>query len=117
MKIIRQKNIMSVSTPPSHFVTPILFMLAAMSAIPSTPAASGPAAEELAEAFVARHEQAIRPLEHAVNLAWWNANTSGKDEDFKAKEEAQNKLEAVLATPARFEELKKLQRGKIKNAV
>ena len=31
------------------------------------------------------------------NIAWWNANISGKDEDFKQKEEAQNKIDAALA--------------------
>ena len=53
-----------------------------------------------AQEFVAAHEAAIRPLEKAANLAWWNANVSGRDEDFKAKEEAQNKLDAALADRA-----------------
>ena len=34
----------------------------------------------------------VRPLEIKANLAWWNANTSGKDEDFKLKEKAQNQI-------------------------
>ena len=45
-----------------------------------------------ARAFVAGYEADVRPLEIALNLAWWKANTSGKDEDFAAKVEAQNKL-------------------------
>src|SRR6185436_16347373 len=35
--------------------------------------------------------------------------------DFKAKEEAQNKLDAVLADTKRFADLKKLKQGKIKD--
>ena len=45
-----------------------------------------------ARKFIAEHEARIRPLEKSASLAWWNANVSGKDEDFKAKEQAQNKL-------------------------
>src|SRR5438477_8207581 len=44
--------------------------------------------DDRAAAFVAGYEKEVRPLEIAVNLAWWNANISGRDEDFKIKEEA-----------------------------
>src|SRR5207253_11415726 len=54
----------------------------------------------------------IRPLEKQVNLTWWNANVSGKDADFKAKEEAQNKLDEALASKQRFAELKAIKEGK-----
>lgn len=54
-------------------------------------------ADELAKAFVARHEAEVRPLEKASSLAWWVANVSGKDADFAAKEQAQNRLDALLA--------------------
>ena len=50
-----------------------------------------------AEQFIKSHEEKVRPLERAAALAWWNANISGKDEDFAAKEETQNKLDAALA--------------------
>jgi peptidyl-dipeptidase A len=48
-------------------------------------------------------------LEKATQLAWWNANISGRDEDFKAKEEAQNKLDAALADRSRFAQLKEIE--------
>ncbi|HEU5312094.1 MAG TPA: M2 family metallopeptidase, partial [Candidatus Eisenbacteria bacterium] len=51
------------------------------------------------------HEREIRPLEKAVALAWWEANTTGKDEAFAKKEEAQNRLDAALAEKPRFREL------------
>jgi peptidyl-dipeptidase A len=64
-----------------------------------------------AKSFIASHEEKVRPLERAVALAWWNANISGKDEDFAAKEEAQNRLDAALAQRDRFATLKTLKDG------
>ncbi len=78
-----------------------------------------PAAENTATAasqFVARYESQVRPLEIVLNLAWWKANTSGKDEDFAAKVEAQNRYDQALADPARFAELKAIRGGKIADA-
>ena len=71
--------------------------------------AAEPAASERASKFVAAHEAKVRPLEIAANLAWWNANTTGKDEDFKKKEEAQNRIDEALADRAAFSEVKKLK--------
>ena len=68
-----------------------------------------------ARQFVREHETEIRPLEKAVNLTWWNANVSGKDEDFKAKEAAQNKLDAALADKRRFADLQALKQLKLRD--
>ncbi len=70
-------------------------------------------ADDLAKAFVARHEAEVRPLEKASNLAWWVANVTGKDSDFAAKERAQNQLDAVLADHDRFDQLKKIKEGSV----
>ncbi|GBD36370.1 hypothetical protein HRbin36_01493 [bacterium HR36] len=70
--------------------------------------------EVRARAFIRYYEEQVRPLEIAVNLAWWKANITGKDEDFKAKEEAQNKLDAALSNRERFAELKALH-GQVKD--
>src|SRR5881396_221371 len=69
--------------------------------------------EARARQFIAEHEARIRPLEKTVNLAWWNANVSGKDEDFKIKEQTQNKLDEALADKERFAELKALKQLKL----
>ena len=61
-----------------------------------------------ARAFVKEHERKIRPLEIAAGVAWWNANVSGKDEDFKKKEETQNRIDEALADRKAFAELKDL---------
>jgi peptidyl-dipeptidase A len=62
-----------------------------------------------ARAFIADHEKNIRPLEHDVALAWWNANVTGRDEDFAAKEQAQNRLDAALSDQDKFSRLKALK--------
>lgn len=65
--------------------------------------------ERRAQAFVDAHDREVRPLEIAVAKAWWDANTSGKDEDYERKTEAETKLDAVLSDPKRFAELKALE--------
>ena len=51
-----------------------------------------------------------------MGLAWWQANVSGKDEDFAAKEAAQNRLDALLANPDRFASLKGIREALAKAA-
>ena len=53
------------------------------------------------------------PLEKASNLAWWIANVTGKDSDFAAKEEAQNRLDAALADRDRFAQLKAIKESPV----
>ncbi|MBI1915698.1 MAG: M2 family metallopeptidase [Planctomycetes bacterium] len=72
-------------------------------------------AEEIAERarqFVKQYERKIGPLEKAAGQAWWDANLSGKKEDFKTKEETQNRIDEALADPKAFAELKALQDAK-----
>jgi peptidyl-dipeptidase A len=69
-------------------------------------------ATDKAKRFVKDHEARLRKLEVAANRAWWTANISGKAEDFKAKEEAQNKIDEALADPKVFAEVKALKDGR-----
>ncbi|MCS6977241.1 MAG: M2 family metallopeptidase [Gemmatales bacterium] len=62
-----------------------------------------------AQDFINRHVARVRPLEIAVGLAWWEANTTGSDEAFARKEQAQNRLDAALADPQVFADLKQLR--------
>jgi peptidyl-dipeptidase A len=62
-----------------------------------------------AQRFITAHEETVRPRERAAALAWWKANLSGKDEDFAAKEEAQNRLDDALADRERFAVLEALK--------
>src|SRR5438046_3193874 len=93
-----------------RFVLPLVFAVAVFLVLgrPVTALAS-PEATDRARQFLATHEAKLRPLEVASGLAWWNANITGKDEDFAKKEEAQNRIDAALADPARFRELKEIK--------
>jgi peptidyl-dipeptidase A len=42
-------------------------------------------------------------------MAWWKANTTGRDEDFKEKEEAQNRIDEVLSNRDAFKEVKAIK--------
>ena len=66
-----------------------------------------------ARRFVETHEEKVRPLEKSAALAWWDANISGKDEDFAAKEEVQNRLDAALSDRTRFAELRAIRDGRV----
>ncbi|MCA9187086.1 MAG: M2 family metallopeptidase [Pirellulaceae bacterium] len=66
-----------------------------------------------ARAFIEDYELNIRPLEIATNKAWWDANTTGSDEAYAAKEAAENKLDEALSSPERFARLKEIHAGEI----
>src|SRR5262249_55570151 len=82
---------------------PLLFALIWVGRVAASDEGTG-----LARAFIKGHERRIRPLDVAAGLAWWKANTTGDDAAFKAKVEAQNKIDAALADKKVFAELKKL---------
>ena len=65
--------------------SPVLITGLIMCALASQSTSQAADAESRAKQFVARYEADVRPLEIATNLAWWKANTTGKDEDFAAK--------------------------------
>jgi peptidyl-dipeptidase A len=93
-----------------RLLTPGLFALAAVLILCAPRAIASPEATERARRFLEAHEKKIRPLEVAANLAWWNANISGKDEDFKTKAETQNRIDEALANPEAFHEARELKR-------
>src|SRR5262245_5333347 len=74
---------------------------------------SAPDMTSLAREFVREHERQIQPLQIEAGRAWWTANISGKDEDFAAKEEAENKINEALSDKQQFQKLKALHAAKI----
>jgi peptidyl-dipeptidase A len=62
-----------------------------------------------ARKFLDAHTKKLRPLEVEAAVAWWDANTSGKDEDFARKEKTQNKIDEALADRDAFGEVTKLR--------
>jgi peptidyl-dipeptidase A len=89
----------------------LLTFLWGLAALALSSVASEETPEERARRLLETYTSRVRPLEIAANRAWWNANLSGKDEDFKAKEEAQNRLDAVLADKALFQEVKAVRQA------
>ncbi len=75
-----------------------------------SPAASAsPEVTNRARKFLEVHTKKLRPLEVAASVAWWDANTSGKDEDFQRKEETQNKIDEALGDRTAFADIKDLK--------
>ena len=85
--------------------------------IPATCSAADDDPDATARRFIAEYETKVRPLEITVNLAWWKANTTGKDEDFAAKIEAQNRYDEALANDEQFAILKGLREKKPKDPI
>lgn len=66
------------------------------------------------DAFVAR----LKPLQKEVSLAWWDASTKGDDASFQKKQEAENRIDAMLADPVSFQRLTTLrERGGITDRI
>ncbi|AMV29665.1 Peptidase family M3 [Gemmata sp. SH-PL17] len=84
-------------------------------------ALSGADGNDEAAAVIKAHVTKLQPLEVASGIAWWTANTTGKDEDFQKKEEAQNKIDAALSDKKMFDRVKALKaaadKGGIKDAL
>jgi peptidyl-dipeptidase A len=72
-------------------------------------AVASPEVTDRARQFLDAHTKKLRPLEVAAAIAWWDANVSGKDEDFARKEQTQNKIDEALADAAAFAEVKALK--------
>jgi peptidyl-dipeptidase A len=69
-------------------------------------ASASPEMTEKARQLVDDFSKRFRPLDVAASRAWWDANLSGKDEDFKRKEEAQNEIDELLSDKKAFAQLK-----------
>ncbi len=86
----------------------IAFAFFLLMVMPMTSLAN-PDAGERARKFVADHVARLKPLEREAGLAWWNANITGKDEDFEKKIEAQNRIDEALADKGKFRELREIK--------
>ena len=73
--------------------------------------------QQAARALIAEYERTVVPLEIATARAWWQANVTGKDEDFAAKESAENKLNEALSDRDRFAQLKRLRGTELGDAL
>jgi peptidyl-dipeptidase A len=62
-----------------------------------------------ARQFLQDHTRKLQPLEVAAARAWWDANISGKDEDYKLKTDAEKKIDEALSDKAAFAKVKALK--------
>jgi peptidyl-dipeptidase A len=93
-----------------RFLSPAVCGLIVMGAGSLLPVSASEEVTMKAKKFVEAHTAKLRPLEVASSLAWWNANISGKEEDFKTKAEAQNRVDEALANPDAFKEVQQLKK-------
>src|SRR5262245_16271070 len=98
----------SLSMSCLRILLPVLCAAAVLGAWPLAAAAS-PEVTARARKYLAAHEAKVRPLEVRGAEAWWKANISGSADDFRAKEDAQNQLDAALADRDAFKEVKALK--------
>src|ERR1700757_3892976 len=92
-----------------RFLAPAAVALAAVLLCNPLAALAGGDVTDRARRFLDAHTAKLRPLEIAASRAWWDANISGKAEDFKKKEEAQNRVDEALADHTAFAEVKDLK--------
>jgi peptidyl-dipeptidase A len=68
--------------------------------------------------FISSYEAKIIPLYREANLASWNANVTGKDEDYARSEKASFALASVYTDSVAFAELKELKEsGEVKDTL
>jgi peptidyl-dipeptidase A len=89
-------------------LVPLALVAAAVLCHPLAVCAS-PEVTARARKLLDAHTAKLEPLEVQANVAWWDAQLSGKTEDFAKKEAAQNKIDEALADPKVFAEVKDLK--------
>jgi peptidyl-dipeptidase A len=101
-----------------RILLPVASLLAAVVVLSCPLAAlASPEATARARQFIDDHTKKLRPLEVAASRAWWDANITGKDEDFAKKAKAQNRIDEALANPDVFKDLKQIKQLKDKGEV
>jgi peptidyl-dipeptidase A len=68
--------------------------------------------------FISSYEEKVIPLYREANLASWNANITGKDEDYARSEKASFELAKIYTDSVAFAELKALKEsGEVKDTL
>jgi len=74
--------------------------------------------EKQLERFIAAHVKKIEPMEKAANLAYWDAATSGKPEDYNRVGKLTLEIRQVYSNPQEFAFLKETKEsGEVKDAM
>jgi len=76
------------------------------------------AKENQMQQFVTSHVEKVKPLQKEQSLAWWDAATTGKSEDYDRASELTLKIRQIYSDPHEFEFLKGSKAsGQVKDAV
>src|SRR5262245_27139470 len=92
-----------------HLALPMVVVALAVFAWRPAMVAANEQVTARARQVLQEHTKKLEPLEVTANRAWWDANISGKEEDFQKKIEAQNKIDAALAEKDAFAKIKDLR--------
>ena len=84
-----------------------------LAAVVLTAPATAADVDALARQALAEHAERIQPLEVEAARRFWAANLSGSQDDYRLKNEADDRLDAALADQAWFERLKRCQEAKL----
>jgi len=94
-----------------------IFALLAVFVVPVVLFGCAPAAKQgQFERFVEAHVAKVEPLTKEANLAYWDAATTGKEEDYKRFSELQLEISRLYNNPQDFAFIKDMKKsGRIKN--
>ena len=74
--------------------------------------------EKELQTFINSHVEKVKPLSKEVNLAYWDAAISGKEEDYDKVSELTLEIRQIYSDPNDFAELKEMkQSGDVKDAI
>jgi peptidyl-dipeptidase A len=96
-------------------VTAVALSLAVAVLVPATSGGQNEN-DDRAKRFVEYYQSTGRPLEIEAAQRFWTANVTGKEEDFKKKQEAEEKLDLLLSDPQKFAELKAIKESGVADA-
>ncbi len=75
------------------------------------------AEEKQLKKFIAAHVEKIKPIAKEVNLAWWDAATTGNSEDYDKVSKLELRIRLIYSNPEEFAMLKGLKEsGQVKDA-
>ena len=75
------------------------------------PEATTPEVEAKLKAFIQEHVARVAPLEKELNLAYWDASTTGKKESYEMTSRKELEIRKVYSDPEAFKLLKEVKAG------
>jgi len=70
-----------------------------------------PEVEAKLKAFIQKHVERVAPLQKELNLAYWDASTTGKKESYALSSQKELEIRKVYSDPQAFKVLKEIKEG------